>query len=132
MTEAEANELAADIVYRLHKAAQNENIKIPLVLSDGLYLDVKAALLAASRPREGFIRTHEGEDLRVLGTLPVTADGCVAGDGAKLWTTEGAEWKVYTFASEDPAPIEFDPSCGTDELYSTREAASAAKGVGDA
>ena len=83
MTEAEANELAADIVYRLHKAAQNENIMIPLVVSDGLYLDVKAALLAASRPPDGYIRTREGEDLRVIRRKQEKRAG---GVGGTHWT----------------------------------------------
>lgn len=92
---------------------------------------ISAALLAASRPGEGMIRTHEGKDLRLLGTLPVTADGCVAGIDAEVWTRPwgGAPEKNHV-RTEVPG----NPWCGSIpalHCFSTREAASAAKGVGD-
>jgi len=42
------------------------------------------ALTSHARPAAGFIREATGPDRKVLGTLPVTADGCVAGEGARI------------------------------------------------
>lgn len=64
----------------------------------------------------------------VLGTLPVTADGCVVGDAAHLWTNNAGE--VNALRADAIGATEF----GEDgdfyeaaECYSTREAAEAAK-----
>jgi hypothetical protein len=87
MTEAEARAKASKIL---------ETSGVGKLLDMGPWEDlvdfISAALLAASRPGEGMIRTHEGKDLRVLGTLPVTADGCVAGVGGHIWH---AYWRDY-------------------------------------
>ena len=45
---------------------------------------IAEALARLSRPPAGFVRDEAGVDRRVLGTLPVTKDGCVAGDGARI------------------------------------------------
>lgn len=133
MTEAEADRILSDFLVE----AMSVSIK-----------DAKAkavaALLAASRPGEGEIRTHEGKDLRVLGTLPVTADGCVAGVGGHIWH---AYWRDYPedcggrklMAGEWPwwyclVQDDFIGKLARDYHSSesdARAAASAAKGVGD-
>lgn len=128
---------------------------------------ISAALLAASRPGEGMIRTHEGKDLRLLGTLPVTADGCVAMPDECNVYAPGCDEALQPVRSirfdEDPNTMaerlrecgfqfpgeslpefvavwtDYDRDTGAyDEFvaplsacYSTPEAASAAKGVGD-
>lgn len=121
MTEAEANKLVETFL--------DENIPVEEHMT--MRPVVHALILAASRPGEGMIRTHEGKDLRLLGTLPVTADGCVAGIDAEVWTRPwgGAPEKNHV-RTEVPG----NPWCGSIpalHCFSTREAASAAKGVGD-
>ena len=46
---------------------------------------------AAPPVPEGCVRTPDGVDRKVLGTLPVTADGCVAGDGMTAYCPNGHE-----------------------------------------
>lgn len=123
MTEAEAVKIASELVRGQYGDVQEGD--------EPFIARISAALLAASRPGEGMIRTHEGKDLRVLGTLPVTADGCVAGIDAEVWTRPwgGAPEKNHV-RTEVPG----NPWCGSIpalHCFSTREAASAAKGVGD-
>jgi hypothetical protein len=88
-----------------------------------------AALRAAARVPEGYVRQGT-RDMPLLGTLPVTADGCVAGDCAEVFVTEGEDEPVaevrldksgYTCEVEGFWPVE--------ECYSTREAAEAARGA---
>lgn len=43
---------------------------------------IARALTSHARPAAGFIREATGPDRKVLGTLPVTADGAVCGHGA--------------------------------------------------
>ena len=114
-------------------------------------------LLAASRPGEGMIRTNEGKDLRVLGTLPVTADGCVCGahpevsagyvaervwsvhpkDGeiiecdAVPWWSDLDDWRVSATGADDKGDRRCFPVSWCYSTIATAEAASAAKGVGD-
>jgi len=130
MTEAEAVKLAEDVVSGW--VFDSTVMGVEQVKLGELKKTVAAALLAASRPGEGMIRTHEGKDLRLLGTLPVTADGCVAGEGARLWLNNPkiTAYKgpvtcgMVTWQSDGPAACVETTAC-----YSS---ASAAKGVGDA
>ena len=90
----------------------------------------------------GFV-TAEGEVRKVLGTLPLTADGCVAEYGRTYWcwchvpvfdgTSVGpSSWRIdvveKTLESCDPCEeyigdyTKYPPAC-----YSTREAAEAAR-----
>ena len=105
----------------------------------GMVDAIAAALRAAARVQPGHVRTDDGTERKVLGTLPVTADGCVVGDYGKAYIvnpphntgifcvctdglhtlskqTEGGE--VQTMVSW------YQP---TSRLYSTRAAAEAAK-----
>lgn len=80
-------------------------------------------------PPPGHILDDKGVVRRVLGTLPVTADGVVVGDCAEVWITEGPDEPIacvhldkcgYSCEAEGFWPV--------DECYSTREAAIAARG----
>jgi hypothetical protein len=85
------------------------------------------ATLAACK-EAGFI-DEKGEVRKVLGTLPVTADGCVAGIGDYLLHhTAGSAWKTITLCAFFPFGHEYDPCCDFKEVYSTRSAAEKARG----
>lgn len=120
MTEAEAR---AEAVYYVACYAEHFDPHLePEQQAELTALFVKA-LLAASRPGEGMIRTHEGKDLRVLGALAMTKDGAVCGNMfCDIWTTHRGTGKVYK-----TTPYH----AGVRGGYSTAKAASAAKGVGD-
>lgn len=148
MTEAEADKLVETFL--------DENIPVEEHMT--MRPVVHALLLAASRPGEGMIRLSKGPDLRLLGTLPVTADGAVIGahpevsagyvdervwsvhpkDGeiiecdAVPWWSDLDDWRVSATEADDKGDRRCVP---VSWCYSTRaaaEAASAAKGVGDA
>lgn len=76
----------------------------------------------------GFV-TPDGVVRKVLGTLPVTADGCIIGNNAETWFTLSVRPgrvfrdKWYTRINGD----EEDSFVGYAH-YATREAAAAAKG----
>lgn len=63
-------------------------------------------------PPPGHIIDDTGRVRRVLGTLPLTADGCVAGIGAKVINPMGEEWLacVRSYAHE-PGAEDDDPNC---------------------
>ena len=73
----------------------------------------------------------DGEPRKIIGTLPVTADGCVMGQGAMIYFTKPnqrwsqpvkVDWYEWGFAEEVEAG----------QCYSTRSAAeAAAKGGSD-
>jgi len=73
-------------------------------------------------PPSGCVRTPDGRDVRVLGTLPMTADGCVVGDGARLFSDVG-DVRTHICTSAWASP----PFPANDGWYSTREAAEAAR-----
>lgn len=78
------------------------------------------------RPPKGHILTDDGVVRKVLGTLPITADGCVVGDGARVY------YEVIGQFSGEPIICEWDVTGAGDDIkvdtyYSTREAAEAAK-----
>lgn len=106
---------------------------------------ISEALLSASRPPAGFVRDEHGVDRRVLGTLPVTADGCVVGvrdeydeAGEVVCTTCGQmhdpkDIHLWHPDFDDPGHLcsDFQFVGFTDrptiQFYSTREGAEAAK-----
>lgn len=88
------------------------------------------ALRDAARVPEGYVRTADGVDRKVLGTLPITADGCVPGLGASVsWPGYGEEY-VYDghvrYSLVWAASIPVESSTPVRDCYSTREAAEAA------
>lgn len=89
------------------------------------------AIAAALTVPANHVRDEHGNDMRVLGTLPKTADGVIVGDCATVWITEGPDEPIasvsldkcgYSCSIEGFWPIE--------ECYSTRAAALAAKNGG--
>lgn len=99
-------------------------------------LRAAAAILSASRPAPGYLRASEGADMRLLGTLPVTADGCVVGIGAELWCNAEEhgvfQWGSPPWVETSDAGWVFIDRDGADVapqfMYSTRTAAESAKG----
>lgn len=83
------------------------------------------ALADARKAPPGHIIDDHGVVRRVLGTLPVTADGCVVGNGHQpLW------WRTAAgrLASSDETYM-IETCCGGIKYaYSTAEAAESAKG----
>jgi hypothetical protein len=124
VNDIDAKQLAIRIVRRVMDAyANNEGIA-------DVQDQVSAMIELATRPPAGHIMEHDGTVRKVLGTLPVTADGCVAthesilhhpSDGPCYMVPDGhdrpAAAKVYGGALMVPVA-----SC-----YSTREAAEAAQ-----
>lgn len=89
---------------------------------------------------EGHILDDKGVVRRVLGTLPVTADGCVVGYGSSVWVAPGVI-SQDAWCHESPSISEHSGhgllchirdldgfASFSDECYSTREAALAARG----
>ena len=99
---------------------------------------ISEALLSASRPPAGFVRDAEGVDRRVLGTLPVTADGVVVLPGSKVWpradlfvcnVPENTDWTVEEEAGV--VALSLRAECDIEDwdvtkCYSTPEAARTA------
>ena len=84
------------------------------------------------RPPKGHVVTDDGVVRKVLGTLPITADGCVIGRRVSVfsvyWSYPGSDVAEVCYDSElwrvhGPRTQSFDAST----CYSTREAAEAAK-----
>lgn len=76
-----------------------------------------AELTRRMTPPPGCVRTPEGKDLKMLGELPMTADGCVVGYGARLYSDCGIVLTHYITTSAWPSPpAQFD------DWYSTLEA----------
>lgn len=102
------------------------------------------AVVWTCKPPKGYVLTDEGVARRVLGELPVTADGCVIGDvrdhGAVLFLNGPGDtatpYRVTLCSMHIAEPeeetgwwvIENDElSPGAKRWFSTREAAEAAK-----
>lgn len=85
---------------------------------------------AEVRPPPGHVLLPDGRCVRVLGELPMTADGCVIGRNARLWLDLP---DVTAYCGEvfcDPIVWQADgPSACVEpnQCYSTREAALAAR-----
>lgn len=93
-------------------------------------------LINALTVPDGHVRLPSGEDVKVLGTLPMTADGCVVGNKAYLWNvvpgSKGRDDDKPMRVCYKQSPI-MDPDEYTDgpmEMYSTRAAAESARAGG--
>lgn len=118
MTPEQARERAERIV-RDYCARFGESLDAESVLIDA----IAAALVEAATVADGMVRIVD-RDVRVLGELPMTADGCVVGRCASVWTL-GVEGE----------PVELRHPTGTADLggnYSTRAAAEQAAQEGKA
>jgi hypothetical protein len=85
------------------------------------------------KAKPGYIIDDQGVERKVLGTLPLTADGCVVGKKAYLWNTlpgwKGRDDDKLMRICYMPSPVH-DPDEYTDgpmKMFSTREAAEAAR-----
>lgn len=76
-------------------------------------------------PPDGCVRLPDGRDAKVLGTLPITADGCVIGDDCKVFY-DGGTVCAELFRSANPGESDWRPF-HPHKAYSTREAAEAAR-----
>lgn len=89
--------------------------------------------LAASKPPKGHIIDDTGTVRKVLGTLPLTADGCVIGpvEGtyARVWNNDQWSNNAELYIRDDGRwGAMFGPQWRPLECcYSTREAAEAAR-----
>ena len=93
-------------------------------------------VIDAATPPPGHVIDDAGNVRKVLGTLPLTADGCVIGHKAWLWNimpgAKGRDDDRPMRVCYMPAPI-MDPDAYTDgpkRMYSTAEAAEAARKEG--
>ena len=99
------------------------------VINPGSFANsITSALTRAGKVPDGHVRTPDGVDRKVLGTLPMTLDGVVAGDGASVWINYygGPPAEFHLHLRSDPTPWEGPQTAH--HSYSTREAALAAKG----
>lgn len=90
--------------------------------------EAAAAKLLRECHAAGFI-TDSGEVRKVLGTLPLTADGAIVTPDGFVWHDRPhgvIGWRVLVMYSNGPHHREFDPEWSG--CYSTREAAEAARG----
>ncbi len=89
-------------------------------------------LAIASAAREAGMVDEQGNFRKILGTLPITADGCVVGFGAEVWHNYygGPPSKFRS-----PKPVcdstAWESGPRFEHCYSTRSAAEAAKGGGE-
>jgi hypothetical protein len=96
-----------------------------------LMQSIADALDAASRAPKGCVLDDEGLVRKVLGTLPVTADGCFYAhhsryDPPVFGITRGGK---VVHAAVRAFPLPDDMSFSPSDVYSTREAAEAAREV---
>lgn len=87
MTEAEAKVKAEALYDELDRGEFDENVPVAELRAWAVG-KMAAALLARAVP-EGCVRLPDGRDVRVLGTLPMTKDGCVMGDWASVYVRLG-------------------------------------------
>lgn len=91
-------------------------------------------LRALMLPPEGHILLPDGKCVKVLGTLPVTKDGCAVAHEAEVYTPDGTKcenpgnglvWGPVTFSVDTCE--RYRVSYPISGCYSTREAATAAQ-----
>ena len=112
MTEQEAIKLASEVYEQVNGHHPREALDA-----------IRDALLSAHRVPEGCVRLPDGREVKVLGELPMTADGCViAHNNIPVWhidKTGQAMCLSYRHINEALA------------WYSTRAAAEAARREGE-
>jgi len=89
---------------------------------------IATTLASHARPAAGYIREATGPDRKVLGTLPLTGDGCVLGDMASAWMlpTSGEVREVKNIVPCAPYALTMRPF-NLSAVYSTKKAAEAAR-----
>ena len=109
------------------EGSSSVNSKLCEYISDAADAIRAMAKLIDEAHAAGFI-TDEGKVRKVLGTLPITADGCVIGHGALIhgyWDDGEPGWTSRSSVRVDMEDWN-KPECGG--FYSTRDAAEAARG----
>lgn len=92
--------------------------------------DAIAQLVADARAvKPGHVRLDTGEEVRVLGKLATTKDGCVVGNHTNVWTINAGEVNALRIDNIGASGWgDSDEFYEAGECYSTREAALAARG----
>lgn len=94
-----------------------------LVYQRQLRLRIERITTAALTIPANHIRTPDGKDVKVLGTLPITKDGCVVGINAyPFYVGEKADGSHVVMQPQHP-PLRWLNAYEPTECYSTREAA---------
>jgi hypothetical protein len=81
-------------------------------------------------PPPGCVRTHEGRDVRVLGELPMTADGCVATHSKFLYHPDSGPCYMVPDGHDRPSAAKVFGGAilvSVSECYSSEQAAEAAR-----
>ena len=112
---------AAACLYDVNEAIR----QAPTEDKDRAGREAMAIALRSMLPPPGHIMDETGAVRKVLGTLPMTADGCVVGDGAIVHYPKGPPnaIRLHPVRPELAASSEFLAAIG----YSTPEAAEAAR-----
>jgi len=86
-----------------------------------LYDEIAKVIRNEATPPPGCVRLPDGRDVKVLGELPMTADGCVFGINAtavySFFPPQSGQ-VVRVAAQSDPEPCS---ECGADDFYAARE-----------
>ena len=98
-----------------------------------LRTDIAQAIADARAVKAGHVRLDTGEEVRVLGTLPMTKDGCVIGDWALPYvhllddTIKRGTSRTFTYAWTTTTPgRKENKAYAADMCYSSHTAAEAA------
>ncbi len=120
-------EIASELVTRICSNYRTVGAAMYDEPRERLCLAIAAALAAARAVPEGYVRVGT-TDHRLLGTLPMTADGCAIGEACTVWH-EDANWETMRrpqFCEREirrgPAPLS--------RCYSSLAAATAARDAG--
>lgn len=115
------DERAREIVAKLRDRDADE----ATILTAEEAFEIANHLESSLRAPKGHVIDEEGRVVRVLGTLPMTADGCIVGnDGRVFASVRMSDW---TMEVQEVRPIYWqDNEVDSSECYSTREAAEAA------
>lgn len=92
---------------------------------------IAQAIADARAVRPGHVRLDTGDVVRVLGTLPMTKDGCLLGEGAIVWREATASMTGTVKSERLELAWGLYGLCGANRTkaggwYSTKEAAEAA------
>ncbi len=107
---------------------------------DAMTTAIASAIRSVATPPEGCVRDDKGVDRKVLGTLPLTADGCVVANGAQVFAIGEDHGdcglggpiriahvgNIFAHNDEIMAVDRWPREWPIENVYSTREAALAA------
>ena len=118
MTEAEARELANDLIHHkwLGQLSPEHTPSLTLKALTVLREEIVLLLLDAAKVEPGHVRLPDGRDVPVLGELPMSEDDCAVGSDATL----------YRIAPDGSSEVLLTKHLSSG-WYSTRAAAEAAR-----